>query len=459
MPDPSPDPSISMQILFLVFLTMINAFFASAEMAFVSLNKTRVKILANEGNKKALLLQRLVEEPNKFLSTIQVAITLAGFLASASAAAGMSDDIGGFLSERGIPYGTQVAVVLVTIVLSYFTLVFGELFPKRIALQNAERIAMFSVRPVLVVSKLSAPFVWLLSFSVNLLMKITGRDQIPEEGDYSEEEIKSLLDAGQESGKLNESDRDMIDSIFEFGDKLAYEIMTPRTDVYAIDINDSVSDYIDELLEERYARIPVYDKDSDNIIGVLYMKDFILKARQVGFENVEIRPLLQKPFFVPESKKINDLFNSLQLSKMHIAILIDEYGGFSGIVTMEDIIEEIMGNIDDEYDDDEPKLDRLDENTFMVDGQFYLDDLSEELGFNFESENHETIGGLIIDLIGEIPDENETEDRIVEYEGCVFKIEAVKDRRIDKVKIYIPPRDPEAAQETAVHVESALHDK
>nr|WP_206458124.1 hemolysin family protein [Anaerovorax sp. IOR16] len=441
--DSSPDPSmpLAFQLLFLALLILINAFFASAEMAFVSLNKNKIKLLANQGNKKAILLQRLIEEPNKFLSTIQVAITLAGFLSSASAATSMADDIGAFLHRFGIPYETQIAVVLVTLVLSYFTLVFGELFPKRLALQNAEKMALFAVKPILFISKIASPFVKLLSISVSFLLKITGKDQHDQADEYSEEEIRSLLEVGQESGQINETGREMINSIFEFDDKLAYEIMTPRTDVFSIDINDDLSEYIDELLEERYSRIPVYNKDSDDIIGILYMKDFILEARKHGFEKVDIRKILQKPFFVPESKKINELFSELQISKMHIAILIDEYGGFAGIVTMEDIIEEVMGNIDDEYDDDEPQLELIEENTYMVDGQYYLDDLSEELGLELESENHETIGGFVIDLLGEIPDEDETEERVVPYDGCIFKVESVKDRRIDKVRIIITPQE------------------
>lgn len=447
MPDPSPEPAIAAQIALIIILTLVNALFASAEVAFASLNKNRLKLLAEEGSRKAELLQGVAEEPNKFLSAIQVVVTLAGFLASASAAVTLSGPLGTFLGGHGVPYERELAVIIVTILLSYFMLVLGVLFPKRLAFRSAEKVAMATVGPVLFLTKLLSPFLALLSVSVTGLMKLSGKDGEPEEGEYSEEDIKSMLEVGQESGQLNEAGREMIYSIFEFDDKLAYEIMTPRTDVYSIDINDDVSEYIDELLEERYSRIPVYDKDGDDIIGVLYMKDFILQARKVGFENVDIRPLLQKPFFVPESKKINDLFNSLQLSKMHIAILIDEYGGFSGIVTMEDIIEEIMGNIDDEYDDDEPKLEQVDDNSWLVDGQFYLDDLSSELNYNFESENHETIGGLVIDLMGEIPDEDETEERIVEYEGCIFKVESVKDRRIDKVRITIPPEEEEPVDE------------
>jgi putative hemolysin len=439
--DPDPSMSLAVQLLFLAALILINAFFASAEMAIVSVNKNKLKVLAQEGNKKAKQLLKLYEEPNKFLSTIQVAITLAGFLASAAAATSMSTRIAAFLSKYDILYHTQIAVVLVTLVLSYFTLVFGELYPKRMALQYSEKIAMFCVKPILFVSKVSKPFVWMLSKSVAMLLRVTGIKDTNIEEQYSEEEIRSLLEVGQETGLIKETGKEMITSIFEFDDKLAYEVMTPRTDVYMININDTLADYVDELLEERYARVPVYEKDSDNIIGILYMKDFIIEARKNGFENVDIRSLLRKPYFVPESKNIDDLFRELQETKVHIAALIDEYGGFSGIVTIEDLIEEVMGNIDDEYDDNEAQLEKLDENTYLIDGQYYIDDLNDELLLNLESEEHETIGGLIIDLLGEIPDEDEAEQRIVEFGNCTFMIESVKDRRIDKVKLIIAQKN------------------
>jgi len=438
--DPDPSISLTVQILFLILLILVNAFFASAEMAIVSVNKNRVKVLAQEGNKKAKLLLKLYDEPNKFLSTIQVAITLAGFMASAVAATSMADDIALFLSNHGIPYGTQIAVTVVTLILSYITLVLGELYPKRMALQYSEQIAMFSVKTIILISKISKPFVWLLSASVAFLLRITGVKDTNIEEQYSEEEIKSLLEVGQETGLIKETGKEMITSIFEFDDKLAYEVMTPRTDVYMININDNLADYVDELLEERFSRIPVYEKDIDNIIGILYMKDFIIEARKQGFENVDIRSLIRKPYLVPESKNIDELFRELQETKVHIAILIDEYGGFSGIVTIEDLIEEVMGNIDDEDDDHEPKLEVVGENTYLIDGHYYIDDLNEKLLLNLESEEHETIGGLVIDLLGEIPDEDDTEERIVEFDNCTFKIESVKDRRIDKVRLYIEPK-------------------
>lgn len=442
----SSDPStpVMAQIIFLIGLIFINAFFAAAEMAIVSVNKNKIKLLAQEGNKRAAMVRDLLENPNVFLSTIQVAITLAGFLASASAAVGMSDDLGNFFTNWGLPYGEYLAILFITIVLSYITLVLGELYPKRIALQHSETIAFLVVRPIIILSKLTKPFVWILSFSVNIILRLTRQKINIQDEEFSEDEVMSMLEFGQETGLLKEKGRKMINRIFAFDDKLAYEVMTPRTDVFYIDINDPTEEYIDELMELRYSRIPVYEDDSDNIIGILHIKDYLIKAREDGFENVDIRGILRKPYFVPETKNIDSLFFDLQSSKQHIAILIDEYGGFSGIVTMEDIIEEVMGDIDDEYDEEELPIEKIDDNTFIVDGFINLDKLDEKLNLNLQSENSETLGGLLIDLLGEIPDEDESEKRVIEHENCVFKIESVKERRIEKVKLYIIPNNNES---------------
>lgn len=437
-----PGSPLAVQFILLFVLILINAFFAAAEMAVVSVNKNKIKVLAQEGNKKAAAVQKLLENPNVFLSTIQIAITLAGFLASASAAVGLSEGLGKVLVNIGIgeSIAKEVAVVIVTIILSYVTLVLGELYPKRIALQHSEGVAMLVVRPINAIAFISKPFVWFLSASVNVVLRLTGQKVDLDDEEFSEDEVMSMLDVGRESGVLKEEGQKMINSIFAFDDKLAYEIMTPRTNVFSIDINDPMEEYIDELMELRYSRIPVYDDDSDKIIGILNIKDYLIKARAEGFDNVDIGTIIRKPYFVPETKNIDALFFELQKMRQQIAILIDEYGGFSGIVTMEDIVEEVMGDIDDEYDEEEPEIERIDDHTFLVDGSMDLDDLNDELGTELESENSETIGGFIIDILGEIPDENEDGERIVEYENYVFRIESVKDRRIERVKLYIMPK-------------------
>jgi putative hemolysin len=286
------------------------------------------------------------------------------------------------------------------------------------------------------------PFLWLVHQTVNLLLRITGQKVHLEDEDFSEEEVMSLLETGQEKGALKEEGKKMIDSIFAFDDKFAYEIMTPRTEVFAIDINDPPSKYLDELMELKYSRIPVYDDDSDNIIGILHIKDYLIKARESGFDNVDLSGILRKPFFVPDTKYIDTLFFELQKTRQHIAVLIDEYGGFSGIVTLEDIIEEVMGNIDDEYDEEIPKIESLGGNSFRIDGTLYLDDINEQLGTDFYSENIETLGGLLIEILGEIPEEGTQKTRVNSgrYE---FTVESVRDRRIETVLLHI--REEEAS--------------
>ncbi|CUP81196.1 Putative Mg2+ and Co2+ transporter CorB [Turicibacter sanguinis] len=432
--DPEPMSLVSQFILILV-LTLLNAFFASAEMAIVSVNRNRIKMLADDGNKKASLLVDLLEEPNKFLSTIQVGITLAGFFSSASAATGISEVIGASLSQLGIPYAQSISLVVITIILSYFTLVFGELVPKRIALQKSEQIAMLSVRPIVFVFKFAKPFVKLLSLSTNVLLRVIGMSDTDLEEKVSREEIKSLVDAGEEYGVINQIEKEMINSIFDFDDKLAKEVMTPRTEVYMI--NSQLPLSIEELLEENYSRIPVYEGDMDNIIGILYLKDFLHEAYQVGFENVDIKKLLHRPYFVPECKNIDQLFKELQKSKNHLAVLIDEYGGFSGIVTIEDLIEEVMGDINDEYDDDDPVIRKIDNDTYIVNGLISIKELNDKLHLNLdeETEDYDTLGGFLINQIDYIP--SETEECMVEYENLLFKVECVKDKRIETVKIHI----------------------
>lgn len=430
------------QLILLTVLIIINAYFAAAEMAIVSVNKNRIRTLAHEGNKKAKALSELIDEPNKFLSAIQVIITLAGFLTSAEAAVSFSDDVGVFLEELGIPYGESIAVIVVTLILSFFTLVFGELFPKRLAMLHADGIAMAVVKSILFISVIFKPFVWLLSVTVTLFLKICRQRTDVTNVEYSEDDIVSMLEAGQESGELKEEGKKMITGVFAFDDMLAYEVMTPRTDVFSIDVNANTEEYIDELMELRYSRIPVYEDDSDDIIGILYIKDYLIKAREDGFDNVDIRPILRKPYFVPETKNIDSLFFELQTTKQHIAILIDEYGGFSGIVTMEDIIEEVMGDIDDEYDEEDPVIEKVSEDTYIMDGSMDLDDIDEELNINLESDNSETIGGFIIDMLGEIPDENDVGKEIT-FENYRFRIDSIRDRRIEQITMTILPEPVE----------------
>ena len=440
--DVDPESSIAIQIVLIVVLTLINAYFAASEMAIVSVNKSKIHRLSEEGNKKAKLVEKLLDQPTNFLSTIQVAITLAGFFNSASAATGISKSFADVLKNWSGPYADTIAVVLITILISFITLIFGELVPKRIALQKAESYSMFCAKPILVISKIASPFIKILSWSTKFILRIFGMADENVEESLSREEIRSMVESGQENGVFNEIETDMITNIFEFDDSLALNVMTPRTDVYCIDINDALSDNIDQMMTMQYTRIPVYDDSIDNIIGILNMKDFAIEARKVGFDNVDINKLLRKPYFVLETKNIDDLFRELQKEHQHIAILVDEYGGFSGIITVEDLIEEIMGDIEDEYDhDDEPKLQKIDNNNYIVDGNYLLDDLDDELDLKLSNNNHDTIGGFVLHLLGEIPEENQ--QRTVKYENLTFLIISVKGNRVTKIKLTINEKEKE----------------
>ena len=315
--------------------------------------------------------------------------------------------------------------------------IFGQYFPHKVALQHAEGITNRTEKLVNGISTFLSPITAVLMIVTNVFLRIFRQETQVEEETFSEEEVMSMIQVGKESGVLKEEGTKMINSIFAFDDKLAYEIMTPRTDVFSIDIEDPVEEYIEELMKLRHSRIPVCKGDSDNIIGILHIKDYLIKARETKFENVDIESILRKAYFVPDTKNIDSLFIELQKTKQQIAILIDEYGGFSGIVTVEDIIEQVMGNIDDEYDEEEEIIEKVDDNLYLVDGDVSIDDLDEELGIELMSENSETIGGFIIDILGEIPDENDI-GRIVEFESYRFKIMAIEERRIKRVKVYMP---------------------
>lgn len=428
--------SILFQLLFLAFLTLMNAFFAGAEMAVVSVNKNRIKVLADEGSKRAALLQTLFEDSTKFLSTIQVAITLAGFFSSASAATGISQVLGGWIAQFGIPYSNTIAVVVVTIILSYFTLVFGELVPKRIALQKAEAFSLFVVQPIYIISKILSPFIKLLSLSTNGFLHLIGMKTENLEEAVSEEEIKKMLETGSENGVFNEIEKEMINSIFSFDDKTAKDVMVPRREVFAIDIEEPLEKILDEILETRHSRIPVYEEQIDNIIGILQVKDVMIEARKKSFEEVDIRALLKEAFFVPDGKSTDELFREMQKTKNRMAVLIDEYGGVSGILTVEDLVEEVMGEITDEHEEEVVELQKIGEKEYLLDGSILIEELNEKLNLKLETENYDTLSGYLIEELGYIPkDSGQCE---LDADGVHFKILEVKEKRIRKVWMKIP---------------------
>ena len=426
--------NILSQLAVLVVLTAVNAFFAGSEMAVVSVNKNKIHRLAEQGNRNAALIERLMEDSTVFLSTIQVAITLAGFFSSASAATGIAQVLGGVMAEAAVPYSQSIAGVVVTVILAYFNLVFGELVPKRIALQKAEGFSLLCVRPIYMLSLVMNPFIKLLSFSTSSVLKLIGMHSETLESEVSEEEIKSMLETGSETGVFNDIEKEMITSIFSFDDKRAREVMVPRQDMVTIDINEPVEAYIDEILQSMHSKIPVYEDEIDNIIGILSTKTLMIEARKSSLENLNIRAMLTEPYFVPENRRTDALFREMQKNKNKLAILIDEYGGVSGMVTLEDLIEEIVGDIHEEYEEVEPDIQEIvPHKVFRVSGSISLFDLNEEMHLHIDS-TCDTLSGYLMEILGYIPDQ-ERLPLLVETPEADFEVESMDDRVIDKVKL------------------------
>lgn len=331
-------------------------------------------------------------------------------------------------------------IILYNALFYAFYTALSDILPKKLAAQSSEKVSVGLIGFQRFIYYITLPFVWFCRGIANVILRIMGKDTNVDDSYFSEDKVMSMLDRGQESGEIKEEGRKMIDSIFEFDDLLAYEIMTPRTDVFMIDLEDDRSEYFEELMELTHSRIPVYKGDPDNVVGILHIKDYLYNATKKGFDNVDIKKLLRPAHFVPETKNIDALFRELQKEKQHLAILIDEYGGISGIVSVEDIIEQIVGDIDDEFDEEDRIIEKVDDTTFIVDGNVYLDDLEEETDIELESESSETVGGFIIDLMGEIPRQN-VKYAPVDYEDYRFTIMSVKDRRIEKLKIEVIERE------------------
>lgn len=419
------------QLILIALLTAINGFFASAEMAIVSVNRNKVKKLSEEGNPKAKLLEKLISKPSDFLSTIQIGITLAGFFSSASAATGISGYISNIIRPLNILYYNEISMIGVTLVLSYITLVFGELVPKRIALKKAESIALSSVKFIYFISIIAKPFIKVLTISTGIVLKLTGNNTLDIEEKVSEEEIRYMVEKCENDGCIDDDEKQMIYGVFELKDRTAKEIMTSRKDTFLINIDDEIESILDSILDLNYSRVPVYEDSIDNIIGVLYIKDLMVEARKIGFNKIDVRKILNEPFFVPETKRTNELFKILQINKIHLALLFDEYGGFSGIVTMEDLIEEVMGEIEDEYDLENDSISKLDDKNFIVKGCLSVNDFNDKFNINIKTGDYDTLNGYLITALGEVP----TEAFEIELNNIKFKVIKVENRRIEDIRV------------------------
>lgn len=424
------------QIFFLIILIITNAFFSGSEMALISLNDNRIKKMAEDGNKKAIMLKKLLGHPSKFLSTIQIGITLAGFLASAFAANSFSIHLVNFIRTTNIPVSEDIlnaaALIFITIILSYFTLVLGELVPKRIAMKKAEKISMIVVRPLTIISIIAAPFVKILTLSTNFFVRLIGIDPKKEEEKVTEEEIRFLVDIGGEKGTIQKSEKEMINNVFEFDNINVSDIMTPRVNISALPISATIEEIISFFNTKMFSRIPIYKNAIDHIVGIIHSKDIIrhIANKQRDFILSEV---MREPLYVLATKKASNVFNEMQKSNNHIVVVIDEYGGTAGIVTLEDLLEEIVGNIYDEYDEVEKELEIIDDKIMIIDGKMSLDKVSNYLNISLPIDEYETLSGFIIGHIGMIP---ETLDSLCfEYKGYIFKALKLHRKRITKVQI------------------------
>lgn len=426
-------------ILVLFVLIILNAFFAASEIALISLNDNKVKLMAEGGDKKAIQIDTLLKEPSKFLATIQIGITLAGFLASAFAADSFAGRLVDLLKSTGIPipdvWLKNISVIIITVILSYFTLVLGELVPKRIAMKKAEPISAFVVGPINLLLFLTSPFVKLLTLSTNFFVRLFGVDPNQDDRDITEEEIRMMVDMGEERGTIDHIEKQMINNIFEFDNKTVTDIMTHRTDIVAIPIDASLNEIVTLINEEGFTRFPIYEDGIDNIVGVLHAKDMIqyIDADKVNKADFQLKKIIRYPYYVPSSKITDELFKELQRNKVHMAVIIDEYGGTAGIVTIEDLIEEIVGNIFDEYDEEEKNFEKQDDTTFIINGIVDLDLVEDFFNIKLPVDEYETLSGFVIGQLGRIPKEGEQPE--VEYNGLIFKIDEVEEKRISKVKV------------------------
>lgn len=422
------------QLIVLTILILINAYFAASEIAFISLNDAKIEKQAKEGNKKAKQIEKMLKTPSKFLATIQIGITLAGFLSSAFASETFADKIAPYLYNiiPAISLGVwkSLAIIFITIILSFFTLVFGELVPKRLAMKHYEKISFATIGVIRTISILTAPFVKLLTSVTNGISKIFGVGENEEET-VTEEEIKMMLDQGEESGTIKEDEKELINNVFEFNDITVSEIMRHRKDIFAVDINISTEELLEELSKEeyRYSRIPVYDETIDEIKGILYVKDVL---KNINKKTFKVKNVIKDAYFISQNRLINEVFRELQKNKKQLAIILDEYGGTAGIVTMEDILEELVGDIYDEYDKEESEYEKIDENTYILSGNMPIFDVNKLLEADIPEGEFDTISGFLQDKLGRIPDDKE--NPVIETEKVTYKIEKSEDKRIIKIK-------------------------
>ncbi|MDW5299482.1 MAG: hemolysin family protein [Sedimentibacter sp.] len=429
--------SIWSPLVLQVILISVNAIFASAEIAVISMNDNRMAKMAAEGDKRAIKLSKLTLQPSRFLSIIQVGITLAGFFGSAFAADNFASKLTEVLLKTGLNFPVStlntISVIIITLILSYFTLVFGELVPKRVAMKNAEKLALFMAGMLYFISKLFAPLVGLLTVSTNGILRLMGIDPNSEDEEITEEDIRMMVDVGSEKGSINVSEKEMIQNIFEFDNKTAEEVMTHRTEVDILWLDETDAEWNQKIKMSRHSRYPVCSGSADNVIGVLNVKDYF--RLQENTREAVMNKAIKPAYYVPETVRTDVLFQNMKKSRNHFAVVFDEYGGMSGVITMDDLIEQIVGNFDDDYLTPEaPTIEKIDEDTWKIKGSAYLDDVTKQLGVSLPDEDFETFGGLVFGVLGIIPEDGSTME-LDEY-GLKIKVTEIKGRRLETAIVY-----------------------
>ncbi len=442
--NPDPGSSVWGQLLLILILTLVNAFFAATEIALVSLSRVKMEEQANKGDKKARVLVQVLGHSNQFLATIQVAITFAGFLSSASAATTIAGRLAPLLGNAA--WTKEAAVLIVTIVLSYVSLVFGELYPKQVALHRAEAIAKITVQPVRIVGILLRPFVWLLSMSTSLLMKLTPIDFSETEPKLTREEMVHMIESGKSAGVLETDEYEMLEGIITLNKKMAREVMVPRTDAFMIDICADNDQNIDAILAQPFSRIPVYRDDKDQVVGVVHIKNLLKEARQKGFQAMQIEAVMKEPLFVPETITIDDLLFEMKRTQQQMAILLDEYGGVVGLATIEDLLEEIVGEIDDESDKAEELYQKIDAQHYTVMGSMPINEFNSAFNTDIQVTDVDTIAGFVITEIGAIPVSGHPET--IELPGGMsLTTGSVSGSRLIDLQLTLPEPETDAPEE------------
>ena len=442
------------ELLVVVILIFVGGFFAASEIALITVKRHRLAQLEDEGNRAARTARRLTEDPGRFLATIQIAITFLGFLAGATGAAAFADPFGDVLADLpllGLSAETAdtIAFVIVTLVIALASIVIGELVPKTLALNFPERFALLVSRPIGFLQTLLSPIVWFVSRLSAILVRLLGGRERPQGGYLSTEELKILVETGSQEGSIEQEEKEMIHGVIELGDKVVHEVMVPRIGIRAVNVDDGLDEVLDMIVRAGHSRLPVFDGNLDNIVGILYAKDLLpyLKASAGANGRINIREIVRPPVYVPESKPVDDLLHEMQAAKRHIAIVVDEYGGTAGLVTMEDVVEEIVGEIQDEYDSEESSVEEIStdgEIAFRLDGRVSMDDVRDLFDLSDEDEPDEeaydTIGGFVVHRVGRIPLPG---TEIAFRDDVRVVVEAAEPRRVARVVASRPRREDE----------------